>query len=409
MHICDVYTAIVLQPEVRVCASRGDVQDNIDRLVAILSSSEIPRRGVFNVATQVEEWEVPPWAPVKLVALPELTLNLPGAFFGRTRTEDLIQHICIEIPGPETDALAGVCREQGFYLCCGAYEYVPDLPGHVFNTAIVISPLGEIVHRHHKYNPYIPVEICSTSPHDVYDAYLERFGQGETALQTLFPVTETEIGKLGTLICNDGLYPENWRALALNGAEVIIHGNLPEPFASAPHDWRELFARTFAVANMCYVVSPSYGAKLGRGVVKFATGGSNGSFIVDPEGLITSQIPYPGEGITSGVIRLDHLRRRRLDPGTINFLAHLRTEPYGEMYKDPIYPANTLADGPLVGFDDRQRRDIYRLGIVQGLTERGVLSQVAVTNVRSHSPGGLSDPDSLGFAHQGQGKEEELS
>lgn len=372
MNVHDVYTAVVFQPEVRVCTSHADVQDNLERLVKVLGSSEIARRGAFNVSTQPEEWEVPSWAPVKLVALPELTLNLPGAFFGKARTADLIENVCIEIPGRETDELGKVCRKQGFYLCCGAYEHIPKIPGHVFNTSFVIGPSGDVIHRGHKYNPYLPVEICASSPHDIYDAYLDALGKGKTALQTFFPVTETEIGRIGTLICNDGLYPENWRALALNGAEIIVEGNLPEPFASAPHDWRELFARTFAVANMCYVVSPSYGAKLGNGIVKFATGGSNGSFIVDPEGLVVGQIPYPGEAITSGIIRLEHMRRRRLDPGTINTLAHLRTEGYRDMYAETIYPPNVLADAPLIGFDDRQRRDIYRLLAVQRLIDRSV-------------------------------------
>ncbi len=376
MKTFDVYTAIVIQPEVRVCTSRDDVQDNLDRLIKILGSSEIARRGNFNVSTQPEEWELPSWAPVKLVALPELTLNLPGAFFGRTRTEDLIKNICIQIPGPETDALARVCKKQGFYLACGAYEFIPDLPGHVFNSSFVISPSGDVVHKGHKFNPYLPVEICASSPHDIYDLYLAKFGKGKTQLQTFFPVTETEIGKVGTLICNDGLYPENWRALAMNGAEVIIEGNLPEPFASSPHDWRELFARTFAVANMCYVVSPSYGAKLGNGIVKFATGGSNGSFIVDPEGLIVGQIPYPGEAITSGVIRLEHMRRRRLDPGTINTLAHLRTDAYREMYSETVYPPNLLAKETLIGFDDRQRRDVYQVGAIRNLMEHSIVSRV---------------------------------
>ena len=371
----DVYTAVVVQPEVGVCASVDDVRRNLARIVSIIGSSEIARRGVFNVSTRPESWEAEPWAPVRLVAFPELSLNLPASFFGKTQCRDLVEKVCIEIPGPETEALGAVCRDRGFWLVCGAYERVAEIPGTAFNCTFLVSPEGVVIAKAHKVNPYIPVEQCATSPHDVLERYLEVFGApGKSALETLFPVARTEIGNIGMLTCNDGLYPENWRALCLNGAEVIVHGNLPEPFASPPHDWRLSFARSSAVANMCYVVSPSYGTKLGDGVIKFATGGANGSFVVDPEGVVLSQVPYPGEAITSAVIRLDHLRRRRYDPGAVNFISHLRSDLYRTMYDRQIYPRDLLAGEPVAGHADRARRDVAALGVLETLTQRGVLT-----------------------------------
>lgn len=376
----DVYTAVVVQPEVEVCSSSEDVRRNLARVVGIIGSSEIARRGVFNVSTRPEPWESEAWAPVRLVAFPELTLNLPAAFFGKTQCRDLVDKVCIEIPGPETEQLGAVCRDRGFFLVCAAYERLPELPGAAFNCTFLVSDRGEVIAKAHKVNPYIPVEQCATSPHDVLDRYVDLFGApGATPLETLFPVARTEIGNIGMLTCNDGLYPENWRALCLNGAEVIVHGNLPEPFASPPHDWRLSFARASAVANMCYVVSPSYGTKLGDGVVKFATGGANGSFVVDPEGVVLSQVPYPGEAITSAVIRLDHLRRRRYDPGAVNFISHLRTDLYRSMYDPQIYPSGLLSEAPVVGFSDRSRRDPAALGVLDVLTDRGVLTRPHAT------------------------------
>lgn len=248
MSDLDVYTAIVYQPEIKVCLNRTDVRDNVARLARILASSEMPHRAVFNGSLNGASWQTPPWAPLKLVALPELCLNLPGAFYGGGSTDQLLDEIALEIPGPETEVLAQVCREQGFYLCCGAYEKIEALPGRMFNTCFIISPAGEVIHKAHKFNPYIPVERHATSPHDISDEYLAEYAPGKSQLDAFFPVTHTEIGAIGTLVCNDGLYPENWRALALRGAEIIIHGNLPEPFASPPHNWRELFARTLLIS-----------------------------------------------------------------------------------------------------------------------------------------------------------------
>ena len=62
------------------------------------------------------------------------------------------------------------------------------------------------------------------------------------SLDTFFPVVDTRIGKLGTLICMDGNFPENARALALNGAEIIIRPTAyPEPFVSFPLDLSPTF------------------------------------------------------------------------------------------------------------------------------------------------------------------------
>jgi predicted amidohydrolase len=40
---------------------------------------------------------------------------------------------------------------------------------------------------------------------------------------------DTEIGRLGIMMANEGSYPENARALALNGAEVVYRASYPHP------------------------------------------------------------------------------------------------------------------------------------------------------------------------------------
>ena len=58
----------------------------------------------------------------------------------------------------------------------------------------------------------------SVCPHDIYDWWVERYGEG---LDAFWPVVDTDIGRLGIMMANEGSYPENARALALNGAEVV--------------------------------------------------------------------------------------------------------------------------------------------------------------------------------------------
>lgn len=372
----DVYTVAVLQTSTRFCRDRDDVRRNLDRIASMVDSAAMWAYAQFN-APQGQSYPDGhgTWAPLRLVALPELALNMPLAFFDASDVNDMIDACCINIPGSETEVLGEICKRQGFYLSCGAYESHPAFPGRIFNSQFLLGPSGEVLGVHRKYNNWIPFETSATSPHDVFDEYRAVFGEGKSLLETFFPVYDTDIGRIGMLTCNDGLYPENWRALGLQGAEIVIHGNLPEPYASPPYDWRELFARTFAVANMCYVVSPSFGAKVGGNMPEYSTGGANGSLVVDPLGRIVSQVPYPGETMTSAEVALDHMRRRRADPGSYNFFAHLRTEAYREMYSEEIYPANVLAEEPIQSSAEVARRDVFSLGVIDSLVARGVLAR----------------------------------
>ena len=56
---------------------------------------------------------------------------------------------------------------------------------------------------------------------------------GSTAMagtsNAFWPVVDTEIGRLGIMMANEGSYPENARALAMNGAEVVYRASYPHP------------------------------------------------------------------------------------------------------------------------------------------------------------------------------------
>ena len=100
-------------------------------------------------------------------------------------------------------------------------------------------------------NPWIPWEV-HTSPHDIRD-YPD----------PLFPVCETEIGRLGAAICYDWLFPEAIRELALQGAEVLIRVSAyMDPWgATPPMDWWTVVNRCRALENMAYVVASNQGAR----------------------------------------------------------------------------------------------------------------------------------------------------
>ena len=230
---------------------------------------------------------------------------------------------------------------------------MPQFPDRWFNTAFIIGPDGELALRYHKW--HIPASIgLGTSPHDMLDEYREVFGSD---IKDLFPVIDTEIGKLGTMTCHDGCTPEVSRALGYNGAEVICHPVALQEVegVSEPWDFWMFTRRTRAHDNMAYLLGSNWGTVDYAYYPKaFCPGGS---FAIDYTGMVMRHAPYPQEQVLSAVIDIESLREHR-SRCNHNCWADLRTEGFRQIYEKPIYPANqfpvgkpprTLADkmGPL--------------------------------------------------------------
>jgi predicted amidohydrolase len=132
------------------------------------------------------------------------------------------------IPGPTTEKLGALAKELNSYIVAGLYERVAPA---VYNTAVLIDRQGKVVGRYRK--THLPREEweAGLTPGDSY------------------PVFETDFGKVGLLVCWDVQFPEPWRALGLQGAELIL---LPI--------WggNETLLRARAIENHAFVVSSSY-------------------------------------------------------------------------------------------------------------------------------------------------------
>ncbi|MFI4986085.1 MAG: nitrilase-related carbon-nitrogen hydrolase [Alphaproteobacteria bacterium] len=360
MDTIDLYTAVVVQSEPHVVYKRKDLEINLGRALEILDSTLYSAPNAKAPAMLVN---YEPYAPIKLVAFPEDFLQ---GFTMKADRRTHVEEIAIKIPGPETDRLAKRARELKIYLYGCALEVLPQWPETIFNCAFIIGPTGEIIHKFHKFSPAIHYEL-STSPWEVLDEYLEVFGKGKTMLETFFPVTETEIGKLGTIICNDGYHPEYFRAVAMNGAEVIIRPALAEP--GVTRGWFEITNRAGALSTLCYVVAPNMGGVVGPEAVRHIQAGD--SMIVDYDGQLIGRFPYPGEGIASATIRLDHLRQRRTDPSR-NFPTLLKAEVLREIYAQPIYPPNRFREDAVTTFRDLYKKDTRQLGVIDEFMRRGI-------------------------------------
>jgi len=236
-----------------------------------------------------------PFFDVKLLAFPEFAHAAP--VYGTL--EELSDRLAVELPNEQTDRYQAKARQRGLWIQTGTFlEKDRRWPGRVFNTTCLIGPDG-LLARYRKVNPWVPWELHA-SPLDLagYD-------------DPLFPVVETEIGRLGAAICYDWLFPETIRALAHQGAEVLIRVSAyMDPWgATPPMDWWTLFNRARAIENFAFVVAANQGASAAN-YPPFSWPG--GSMVVDFDGRILAQAdPGPGEKIVVAPIDLGALRAER--------------------------------------------------------------------------------------------------
>ena len=333
----DRYVAACIQPVVHMCKTSKEIKKNLDRCKELIDYAA----GYY--------WE---W-PCKLVTFPEYFLQgvtTPGK--GEKKRGQFVD-VAIEVPGDEIQELAEKAKEYGLFIAGGGIvEKLPDFPGYWFNTGIIIGPSGDVVLKYHKW--HIPACLgLGTSPHDVFDKYKELFG-GD--LKSLFPVVDTEIGKLGIYTCYDGWTPEVSRALAFNGGEVLIHSTaLPCDLAEGMTDTWTLINRARAHDNMVYVVAPDWGrVEYKYYPENFCPGRSQ---IIDYHGRVIAEAPYPGESVVGAMIDIEALRRRRTMV-TYNYWPDLRTEVFREIYENPIYPPNLFLEHPPESLSQKMEGEI---------------------------------------------------
>ena len=301
--------------------------------------------------------------PVRLIALAE------GALTGFTDEIFDIPHVTaarelfIDIPGPETDRLAAsLARLYGTYIVVQCKARWPEvIDDRFFNTLFVISRRGEIVHKAAKNHLWCRERSCV--PHDVYDRWVELFGDG---IDAFYPVLRTgDIGNIGTICCSDGEYPEAVRALAFNGAEVVYRPSEAVPMTQVgmePGGTWLLQNRAHAHFNNVYMVCPNVGPVYVHPQMEhpYDIGGGN-SHIVDYQGNVLGHTASGANTFVAGIIDIEALRQFRMMNLNSNWMKDLRTEIFQRMYAEPVHPKNLwLKEDPLQHADVDE---IYRANI----------------------------------------------
>jgi predicted amidohydrolase len=317
----DSYVAVGISPTVRGVLRREQIKTNIDHIHEVCAA-----------ACWLSSLDL----PVRLIVIPE------GALQGFTDEvfdwdhQKYAAEIAIDIPGPETEQLGKVAKEFNCYLVATAKAHEPEFPGLFFNAVFLLSPQGKVILKHRKNSPLFPVEH-SVCPHDVWDKWIEIHGR---SLDAFFPVADTDIGKIGLCMANEGSYPELIRGLAMNGAEVICRPAYPEPHVGNGA-W-EIQNRARALDNTCYVVAPNLGTYylLPESPLPVDTFGGE-SMIVDFKGRIVARHAYgAGSSYCGGAIDIESLREFRSRSPLMNWMKDLRMEVLSLIYEQPVYPKN---------------------------------------------------------------------
>ena len=152
----------------------------------------------------------------EFVVFPELALT---TFFPRYwMSEPEAQERFFEraMPGPATQPLFDEARALGVGFYLGYAELTPE--GRAFNTAIIVARDGTITGKYRK------VHLPGHADHkpDVPFQHLEKkfFEIGDLG----FRVFDTQGVRMGMCLCNDRRWPETYRVMALQSAEVVVLG-----------------------------------------------------------------------------------------------------------------------------------------------------------------------------------------
>jgi len=228
----------------------------------------------------------------------------------------------LRLDGPEIARLAEVAGPT--VLCVGITE---DAPGGPYSTGVCVTGDGILGVQRKVHVP--PAEALCYRP-----------GEGFAAFDTPF-------GRMGMLLCYDKLFPEAARALALDGAEIVV---APAAWPVCRRDAARFVARDVQTRQFNLVDR----TRAVENQVVWVTANQTGSFggvrflgqakVVDPRGRVLARTRAregmaiasidPAAAVAAARGRLCHLEERRPEAYGVGSeaLAGVSSAPTGHSY-----------------------------------------------------------------------------
>jgi N-carbamoylputrescine amidase len=194
-----------------------------------------------------------------------------GPYFGITQDPKYYAY-AETIPGPTVTRFAALAKELGIVIVLPIYE--EHQPGVLYNTAVVIDADGTVLGKYRKHQiPHLP---------KFWEKFYFKPGNGG------WPVFDTAVGKVGVTICYDRHFPEGWRILGLNGAQLVFNPNATAPGIS--NKLWEIEQPAAAIANGYFVVANNRVGLEDNEYGDEAVNFYGSSYIVGPDGNYVGEV-----------------------------------------------------------------------------------------------------------------------
>jgi nitrilase len=183
--------------------------------------------------------------------------------------------------------LADAAREFGLWIVGGTLPIETGDELHVFNSSLAYAPDGSCVARYDKIHLFF------------FDNGRERYDErrviapGSEPVCFDLPSRDGHRWRIGMSVCYDLRFPELYRALARQGADLLLVPSAFTQTTGAAH-W-EVLLRARAIENLAWVVAPAQGGKHENGRQTWGQ-----SMVVDPWGSVVAQ-----RAVDEGVVLFD--------------------------------------------------------------------------------------------------------
>jgi len=231
-----------------------------------------------------------------LVIFPELSVT------GYTVRDELYE-LAETVPGPSTVAIAEIARKTKTCIVFGIPELSDKTQATIYNSAVLVGPEG-LIGKYRKM--YLPT-------HSVFEEK-RYFRQGHEAV-----ALETDLGRLGMIICYDVFLPEVSRLTRLLGAQLIV-------CISASPAVRRSYFETLTVARA--IENTSFLAYVNLVGIEDGLQFWGGSRLIAPSGRIIAEAKYDEEDFV--VAEMDYADAKHVE-AFVPTLRDLRPELFDKL------------------------------------------------------------------------------
>jgi N-carbamoylputrescine amidase len=218
-----------------------------------------------------------------------------GPYFGIIQDQKYYSYV-ETIPGPTVQRFQALANELELVIVLPIYEVENE--GEYYNSAAVIDADGSLLGKYRKHHiPHLP---------QFWEKFYFRPGN------LGYPVFQSAVGRVGVYICYDRHFPEGWRELGLNNAQLVFNPSATKPGLSN-RLW-EIEQPAAAAANQYFIAANNRigmeSDEFGEEAVEFY----GSSYFVDPRGNYVGDIASTGkEEVVIRDLDFDEITRTRND------------------------------------------------------------------------------------------------